>query len=97
MHGGELYKYNPIYAGKVEKTPVRELMQTMIDEDTVSWVEYSMVYIVMNKEFLLLIISAPESSHMRESCYSFSYHNLRNYLFINKFRSNKKVILKIIK
>ncbi len=41
-------------------------------------------------------ISAPTSSHRRKSYYSF-YCNLRNYLFINKFRINKKAILKIIK
>ncbi len=37
-------------------------------------------------------ISAPTTSHMRESCYSFSYSNLPNYLFINEFWCNKKDI-----
>ncbi len=35
-------------------------------------------------------------SHIRKSCY-FSYGNLRNYLFMNEFWFNKKVILKMIK
>ncbi len=42
-------------------------------------------------------ISTPTSSHIRESYYSFSYNNLCNYLFINEFQFNKKVVLKMIK
>ncbi len=41
-------------------------------------------------------ISTPTSSHICESCYSFSYRNFHNYLFMNEFRFNRKVVLKMI-
>ncbi len=60
---------------------------------------YLTIHLTIRNRILALSvdISTSKSSHMSESCYSFSYRNLRNYLSINKFQFNKKVILKIIK